>query len=184
MGEEGRAKDGTRSWTLEGPPGTDPHSDQADVSGLFFLLRVTLSSEQEVPAAASWLVGLTLMASPCVCAGEQLVGGGAPPASGLPWPTDGAGDRGGAPEVSGQEEAYSGRHRGQEATTAKVLRAAEGSCLIITERLRSAWRPGGPKSSLKNPHQVFGGEDQSTHTLAFCVQTTGIHSIFIRVWRF
>lgn len=49
-------------------------------------------------------------------------GGGAARPSGLSGPPDGAGDRGDPPALRGQEEAHPGRHRGQKAEAAELLR--------------------------------------------------------------
>lgn len=58
----------------------------------------------------------------CLCAGEHVDGGGAACPSGLSGPPDGAGDRGDPPALRGQEEAHPGRHRGQKAQAAELLR--------------------------------------------------------------
>ena len=54
--------------------------------------------------------------------GELVVGGGAAAASGLPGPSDGAGDRGDPAALPDQEAAHPRRHRGQEAAAAELLR--------------------------------------------------------------
>lgn len=48
--------------------------------------------------------------------------GGAEVTAGLPGPPDGAGDQGDPPALPGQAPAHPGRHRGQEATPAELLR--------------------------------------------------------------
>lgn len=58
----------------------------------------------------------------CVCAGEHVVRGGPASASGLPGPSDGAGDRGDPAALPGQEKAHPRRHRGQKTAAAELLR--------------------------------------------------------------
>lgn len=57
-------------------------------------------------------------------AGEHVVGGGAAAQTGLSGPPDGAGDRGDPPAVPGQAAAHPGRHRGQKAPAAELLKEA------------------------------------------------------------
>lgn len=58
-----------------------------------------------------------------------MVGGGAASPSGLPGPSDGAGDRGDPPALPGQEEAHPGRHRGQKTLAAELLTGGRAELL-------------------------------------------------------